>query len=304
MNDRLLSIYNHLPPPLQNLAASVHGERLRRDRYGEETDALVTGALERDLWPVARWRQWQEERLAFQLHRAATRVPYYREMWAHRRRRGDARSWDRLQHWPVLEKEEVRRHGPLFIADDQSPRGMTVEKTSGTTGTPLTLWRSRRALRARFALYEARRLRWNGVDRHDRWALLGGQLVTPYSRNRPPFWVWNQPLRQLYLSSYHLAPHFIPAYIEALAAYGVCYLIGYPSSIHPIARMVGLGGATLLKLKAVITIAEPLYAHQREAIETAFDCPVRETYGMAELTAAASECGEGRLHQWPEFWSL
>lgn len=301
MNKPLLNIYHQLPPSLQDLAASVHGLGLRRERYGEETDALVIGALERDQWDPARWRHWQQERLAFVLHRAATRVPYYREMWARRRRQGDARPWDRLEYWPVLEKEELRRYGPSFIADDQSPRDMTVERTSGTTGTPLTLWRSRRASRARFAHYEARRLRWNAVDRHDRWAILGGQLVTPYSRSRPPFWVWNRPLRQLYLSSYHLAPSFVLAYVEALADYQIQYLIGYPSSIDSIARAAGLGGVSLLKLKAVITVAEPLYAHQREAIETAFGCPVRETYGMAELTAAASECGEGRLHQWPEF---
>jgi phenylacetate-CoA ligase len=32
----------------------------------------------------------------------------------------------------------------------------------------------------------------------------------------------------------------------------------------------------------------------------AFNCPVRETYGMAEMVAMASECREGRLHLWPE----
>src|SRR6185503_8185524 len=32
----------------------------------------------------------------------------------------------------------------------------------------------------------------------------------------------------------------------------------------------------------------------------AFQCPVRETWGMIENVAAASECPEGRLHQWPE----
>jgi hypothetical protein len=34
-------------------------------------------------------------------------------------------------------------------------------------------------------------------------------------------------------------------------------------------------------------------AHQREAMEEAFDAPVRETYGMSELAAAAGECEEG-----------
>ena len=51
---------------------------------------------------------------------------------------------------------------------------------------------------------------------------------------------------------------------------------------------------------AAITNAEPLLDHQREAIAEAFQCPVRETYGMAENVAAATECEAGQLHQWPE----
>ena len=50
----------------------------------------------------------------------------------------------------------------------------------------------------------------------------------------------------------------------------------------------------------VIGNAEPVLAHQREVVEEVFGCPVRETYGMAEYVAAASECDQGRLHLWPE----
>ena len=39
---------------------------------------------------------------------------------------------------------------------------------------------------------------------------------------------------------------------------------------------------------------------ERDTISAAFSCPVRETYGMAEIAAAASECEHGSLHQWPD----
>ena len=300
MSNRVVSLYHRLPPAAQNLAASMHGWRLWRARYGPETDGLVEAALERETWTPSRWLGWEAERLGFILHRAATQVPYYREMWSRRRRLGDRRSWDRLENWPVLEKDQVREYGSALIADDQPKASLGTERTSGTSGTPLTLWRSRRTTQARFALYEARRLRWHGVDRHDRWAILGGQLVTPYRRRRPPFWVWNAPLRQLYLSSYHLAPEFVPAYLDALARYRVRHVIGYPSSLHAISRVIGEGGGAHLGLKAVVTNAEPLYAHQWESIEHAFACPVSETYGMVELVAGAGECGGGHSHLWPE----
>jgi phenylacetate-CoA ligase len=53
-------------------------------------------------------------------------------------------------------------------------------------------------------------------------------------------------------------------------------------------------------LKVVIVNAEPLFDYQRETIEKAFECPVRETWGMSEICASAGECEHGSLHLWPE----
>jgi phenylacetate-CoA ligase len=53
-------------------------------------------------------------------------------------------------------------------------------------------------------------------------------------------------------------------------------------------------------MKTVITNAEPLFEHQREAIREAFGCSARESYGMAEMAAGASKCGHERLHLWPD----
>ena len=53
-------------------------------------------------------------------------------------------------------------------------------------------------------------------------------------------------------------------------------------------------------LKVVVTNAEPLFSWQREMIRQGFRSEVREFYGMAEVTAAASECSAGTLHLWPE----
>ena len=76
MSDRLLGIYHSLPGPVRSLAASLRGFYLRRWRYGPETEKLVAEALERDCWEPQRWKTWQEDRLAYVLHVAATKVPY------------------------------------------------------------------------------------------------------------------------------------------------------------------------------------------------------------------------------------
>jgi phenylacetate-CoA ligase len=296
----LVSLYHRLPWRLRSLAASLRGRHLQRLRYGAFTDALVAEAHVRERWTEAQWMAWEGEQLSALLHRAATKVPYYRTLWAARRREGDRRSPELLEHWPILSKEALRADPEAFVADDCDRRRMVHDHTSGTTGSSLSIWFSRDAVRLYYALFEARWRGWAGVTRHDRWAIIGGQLVTPVRQQRPPFWVWNAGMRQLYMSSYHLAPQHVGACLDALVQYRVRYILGYSSSLHALARGALDAGRSDVRLAVVITNAEPLYAHQREAIEAAFGCEVRETYGMGEAVAAASQCGAGSLHLWPE----
>ena len=299
-SDRLLKLYHRLPPPLQSAAATARGLSLLSWRYGPDADRLVEEALERDAWSESRWEAWRFGRLPELLHRAATRVPYYREHWERRRRRGDTSSWERLENWPLLDKEMLRQRPEAFIADDCNRRSLYSEHTSGTTGTPVRVWWSRETVRQWFALLEARVRQWNGVSRRDRWAILGGQLVVPVGRRKPPFGVWNAALRQLYLSSYHLAPAAVAAYLEAMRERGIAYLWGYASSMSALARLTREAGLPAPTLRVAISNAEPLDASQRAEITRAFGCPVRDTYGMAEIVCGASECDAGTLHLWPE----
>ena len=300
MNKLLLHFYHRLPTSLRSVAATLRGYHLRSWYYGPESERLVAEALDREQWSDERWKSWQEERLAFVLHRAATRVPYYRAQWEARRRHGDKASWEVLQNWPILEKEALRENPRSFIADDCDVRRMFHDHTSGTTGKPIECWSSRETLRSLYALQEARIKRWYGVSRRDRWARIGGQLVAPVRQRKPPFWVWNTALKQLYMSSYHLAPDLIATYLDALQRYRIRYLLGYTSSIYELAIGALRLGRHDLRLSVVITYAEPVSDYQRSIIAAVFQCEVRETYGMVEAVASASECPAGTLHIWPE----
>src|SRR5215831_15047683 len=98
----LLEMYHRLPPPLRSMAASFRGLYLHFWRYGPDSERLIEEALARESWSPERWKGWQKAQLAFVLHRAATRVPYYRDQWTKRRHRGDHTSWEYLENWPIL----------------------------------------------------------------------------------------------------------------------------------------------------------------------------------------------------------
>ncbi len=297
---RLLSFYYRLPAPARSLAATLRGYYLRSWRYGPQTEVIAEQTIARERWSSQQWQTYQDKRLSEMLHHAATQVPYYREMWAERRRNGDNASWEQLSNWPILDKDEVRKDARAFVADDCDPNKLFRVRTSGTTGKPIDLWFSRKTHTEYYGVAEARGRHWYGVSRHDRWAIQGAHLVVPITAHRPPFWVWNGAMKQLYLSAFHLTAKWIPDFLTALVKYKIVFLYGYPSYLYVIAKEMIRLGRTDIPMKVVIVNAEPLFDYQREAIAEAFGCPVRETWGMSEICASAGECEHGRLHLWPE----
>ena len=300
MNDFSLKVYHRLPYFLQSYAAGIRGSYLRRWRYGKETEALVEAALEREQWSAERWKNWQEEQLSVVLHRAVTRVPYYRALWDQRKKRGDRKSYKYLENWPILNKETLRRNLRVFIPDDQNIKNMAIVHTSGTTGKPLALWRSKETVRHWYAIFEARTRRWHDVHYKQNWAILGGQPILNAKQNKPPFWIWNTALNQLYLSANHLTRNNIKDYLDALSRYRITHLFAYSSAATFIANEIINNKIEFDRLKLVVTNAEPCYPWQKILIQKGLAHNVKQVYGMGELVAAASECEHNSMHLWPE----
>lgn len=300
MMGTLMKVYKRMPNGVRNVFASGYGYMMRAQRYGPETRQMAREALDREAWSARQWQEYQQPRLAQLLDHAAKTVPYYREYWRARRAKGDNSSHLELSNWPVLTKEVLRERSQEFVSDSKTTRKLYAASTSGSSGTPLTTWKSKEAIGKWYALVEARWRNWYGVDVDTRWAIFGGKVVTPFEQLRPPFWVWNQGLNQVYMSTFHLKPHNVRHYLQALEKYRVRYLYGYASSLHFLATQALEQGLKPPQMKVVLSNAEPLHDYQRESIGKAFGCPVRDTYGMAEEVAAASECEAGNMHLWPE----
>ena len=294
------SLYSALPNPLKTLAASAWGCYLRWWRYSKKTEVLVRQTLERDHWSEEDWKHYREDSLDHLLDRAVKQVPYYRNQWNERRRKGDQSSWHYLENWPILTKETVRKNNDLFLAVDCNPRKLYVDHTGGTTGTPLSIYESRETVQHWYAMYEARIRRWHHVSWQDRWAIFGGQMVVPLNQKNPPFWVENKALHQLYLSTFHISPQNVPEYIRKINEFKPTHIVVYPSSATEFALEVIRQGASLWRPEVIFSNAEPLSDNQRKNISTAFNCQVINTYGMGEIAFGASECEHFNLHAWPD----
>jgi phenylacetate-CoA ligase len=102
------------------------------------------------------------------------------------------------------------------------------------------------------------------------------------------------------VSTHHLSSGNAPAIAGALRSFRPRYVLGYPSSVAYFARVALELGLELPPVELFLSNAEPLSGQQREVIGAAFGCAVRDTYGMGEMAAAASECEAGTMHAWPD----
>ena len=295
-----ISLYYQLPYPIRSLAVSSWGYYLRWCRYGPETDRWVVESLQRETWPADQWKSWQENRLVFMLNLAATRVPYYRQMWAARRRAGYRASWQSLENWPLLEKSVVRENPRAFISELSSRKHLYTDHTGGTTGEPTLIYESHQTVRNGTPSTKPEPVAGMGCPAPNTGRSLAASEVVPLDQSGPPYWVWNRGLNQLYCSIFHINERTATDYVDALQRYAPTHLVVYPSSLSVLAGYIIEQKLKPPTLKVIISNSEKILPNHKQLIEEAFGCRIVDTYGMAELTAAASECPAGGLHFWPE----
>ena len=279
-------IYDAMPTPIQHALCTAEGYRIRRSRFGEGFENELRAAVDRttsgeDLLA------YRDRRLGAFL-RAAAAIEFYKTT----RPAGSADL--NLADFPVLDKTTVQANA-LTIRR----RGVAVSHvahTSGSTGAGLRFPVTAAAVRQQWATWWRYR-QWHGLNRGVWCGYFGGRSVVRMAQRRPPFWRYNAAGRQVLFSAYHLGPETWRAYALELQRRRLPWLHGYPSVLALLAtylleHRVSLG----YDLKWITTGAENLLPWQQDAIERAFGVRPRQSYGMAEGAANASECPAGRLH--------
>jgi phenylacetate-CoA ligase len=291
-------LYDYLPLWAQNVACSFAGWQRSQRRYTRHFHEVLQDFEHTLFAPPEELRALQALRLAEMLEHARAHVPHYRELppIARHRDPGEAIARTLAQIEP-LEKSTYRDHPERFVASDYPRWRLVRGKTSGTTGTALTLWYAPDAVAEEYATVWRLRRRL-GLDLRDPHLTFGGQMVVPFHADEPPFWRWDHYTHQVLFSPYHMKRENLPAYVDAVHASEARYAAGYPSSLHLVARALLDAGRPLPKgrLRAVFTSSESLLAFQREAIEAGFGAPLYDRYGASEFAVSMTACELRHLH--------
>lgn len=258
----------------------------------------AAGLLARERLSPEALRARQQTLLRATLDSARRKLPFYRGQ-PEAPPGADLQAWLRA-YYPVLSKPDfLARRAELYPAAGKRRPWWPVGKTSGTSGTPLDVFRSIPSVVWEEA-FNMQAWAWAGFRDGQRQAVLRGDDVADVGQTAPPFWFWDRFGRQLFMSTRHLSTVNAAPMLEALGAADVAMLRAYPSSIVELARLADNSGYELA-LPAVVTGSEPLYPVQRELIERVFGCKVFDFYGMAERVAYAAQCEHGHYHINPEY---
>lgn len=245
--------------------------------------------------PQAQLDIMQEALLRSTLESAKRHIPAYRGL-----RLPDRNLRQYLQELPIVSKNDLLKrerdfYPTLGLGRAWSTKGMT----SGTTGTPLEIFRSLDSVIWENAFIQ-RHWTWSGYTPGMKRATLRGDAIVPVNQTFPPFWYLNRAENQLLLSSRHLRPLYIDQIIVQIRSFRPHLLQAYPSTAFELAAYLQRHGESL-DIPFVYTGSEMLYPYQREVITSALNARIMDFYGMAERVAFASECEHGNYHVNPEY---
>jgi len=264
---------------------------LVRDTVNSERRIQTLLAQER--WPPDRLDAVTNRLLVDTLRAAVRRIPRYRGVKANFEVSHVREAL--VERFPIIERRDLTDRPAEHYPHAGSARPWTiVGRTSGTSGTPLQVFRSLQSVLWENAVDE-RHFRWSGYLPGMRRAYLRGDLVVPVNRAAPPYWFLNRYNNQLIISSRHLRDRCVDDIIEMLVKFAPFMMEAYPSTAYELALLLEQRN-TSLRIPYVFTGSEPLYPHQRALIEARLATCVMDHYGMAERIAYATECEYGGLH--------
>jgi len=193
--------------------------------------------------------------------------------------------------WPVLEKISIQNRPEAFMT---LPKLFTSPgRTSGSTGTPLRLYRSFYSVTAEQASFD-HALAKHGVDnRRARVAFLTGADVKDPNDKKPPFWKFSVGGMKLLLSSNHLTAGSISSYCDILREYNPDYITAYPSSLETMLTLMQDGGERV-DVPIIMTYAEVLSPKVRDLARDILGCKILDQYGTAERVVFAWAIQPGR----------
>lgn len=260
-------------------------------------------------WGSEQFEAYQRRQLTRLMKYSYRQVPYYAALFQSlgidEKALTEDVVWEVFRKIPVLDKATLQQTPDAFvskIADQYNPKMIT---TSGTTGTPLTVYWDRDSNVMEFCCIQ-RLWRWGHfwpgqpfLDLRSRGIF--GESHHHYVKDGDIAYLYNWKIRGLEFSSDMIDEHNINAYYKVLLRYKPRLVRGHPQSIQHLAHLMQKNELTGWHPKSVTTASETLYDFQRQEIMAAWNAPILDSYGLKEHNIFITQCEAGSYHIYPEY---
>ncbi|MGV3599485.1 MAG: phenylacetate--CoA ligase family protein [Bacteroidota bacterium] len=296
-------IYPLVPVWMQNIGISIFGYAWQKRRFGGIFNSELQKFKERESFTEQDWKEYQTQELRKILVHAYENVTFYRDKYS---KAGftleDFKNFEieDLNKLPFLEKDELRQFGKTTLLSSTVDKDGAYYSSSGSTGTPTSIYISKSMHQKWTAGYEVRVKNWAGVNKNMVRGMIGGRRILPSSKAKAPFYRYNFFEKMVYYSAYHISKQTAENYVEGMKKHKVDFMMGYAMSNFFLARLINELQLDAPKLKAVITSSEKLTAEMREEFKKAYGCESFDTWSGVEACAQISECEHHVLHESPD----
>ena len=246
-------------------------------------------------WPAEKLEDLRLERLRTLLTKVGKHVPYYRDCF---KNLGfdpqKIQSLADLQKLPLLTKSIIRTEGDRMKSD--IAQGLARFNTGGSSGEPLIFFIGTERVSHDVAA-KWRATRWWDVDIGDPEIVVWGSPIELGTQDRVRA-IRDKLMRTELMPAFLMNDTNLDQFVARIRERRPKMLFGYPSAISHIATHAQKRGIPLndLGIKVVFCTSERLYDHQRDAISSAFACPVANGYGGRDAGFIAHECPAGGMH--------
>ncbi|MGB3851040.1 MAG: hypothetical protein WA958_13800 [Tunicatimonas sp.] len=259
-------------------------------RFNPYFQTQLRRVLDQKQWDEARLRDQQNERFLRMFRRAVRHSRFYQRLYAeHGVDAAHIRSIDDIGQLPVVTRDHVRQ----YVEDIRIgyPWTRTKGRTSGSSGTPLLVYRDYRATVLEGAYLWAQRALF-GLRPGMKLVSLRGNLDRRTMRRYDRF------ANCLYLSSFNLREEHADWYYEQIQRFAPQAILAYPSSVEILANLLQAKGLAL-SVPYVFTSSEQVYPHQRAKVEATFGTRIVDWYGNAERTIALEQRPDSNYYALP-----
>lgn len=225
--------------------------------------------------------QERNERVFLNIFRKAyTKSSFYHKLYTETGiKLEDIKCLDDISKLPIVTKDMILHQSDALLTI--SKWKLLKNRTSGTTGTPLTVfedWKSIWKEQAYFYCYRKR------------CGYIYGQPLVSLRGNlgKKDTMMYVHISNTLYLSSYNINEQTVGAYYKGIEKRSPQAIEGYPSSLYNLALLLKDKGL-YCNIPVCFTSSENLLDFQRQLIEERFQTKIFDHYGTTERTIRISE---------------